>query len=223
MWLSAPAHSATDGDLQTASAAAKGCIVRIAQSLRLHHDPTVANQLRNWNLATAIHVGVLFLQVFALIRAEFKIVRSVVGFIAVFVMNNLGWQKWSPNHSKHHKSVFARIAMLIRQRVVATDPRVDITALVYKSTRLPLRVRRTFCDYAHVVAMPECAPLALVSAHVFIAAASAKRWSRILVSHVSRLLCGRCGQGLAERFSVLRVPSILPLLLSIPTFSGESK
>jgi len=207
MRFAAPALFSNKNRLHSGATSAQLCVVITAQTLGFSLQSAMTVFLFSDRFFPATSIAMRMEKMCALALAQLKIVKRVVLFIAVFVMNNFSPRQWATECSSHHKSVFEYVP-LTSHRIVATDAHLNIAPSIDVASTLPRWISRSNRNSACVMATSELTPAASVEFYLFAAAASAKRWGTILVSHLCRLLCDMCGQGLASA-STLRVPSIV--------------
>jgi len=143
------------------------------------------------------------------VRHYLKVFRTVVILDAIDVMDNFMGNQQASDLSLSDKCCALNVAVHISPRMAGVlDVNISGLAGPHPSTLPPMILLAS--SLVHVDELVPAVGNASASvADRLSAAASAKWWGRIVVSHLCRLLCDMCGQGLGQRYNAARVPLIV--------------
>lgn len=140
VWLSTPARLSDHQRLHASAPPAKLSVVVFTETQSLRFQPTVTEHFWAWSLSSPpIGIAVAVLQVLALIRAQLQIVNVVIRSVAVFVVNNFGWQEIASKMLRQNKTMLSGIASLICDRMALANIHANVATFIdhHSSSILP--------------------------------------------------------------------------------------
>jgi hypothetical protein len=140
MRLSAPARLSNNKNRLPGFATAQLGVMGVAQPSRLHWSAAMTERFWKWRFPLPPRAAAMRLaQVLTLAVPQLKVRRSVVLFVAVFVMNNFAPSERTANHVGHHDAVFQCVRPVAGgQRMADADANQDVATLINNPSALPL-------------------------------------------------------------------------------------